>query len=1154
MKPLKKNVVAARKMKKKSAFNNTLVEFSYAPNKKEKQDLEMFLLKQSETIEKVLKKFVKKHTNIKFDVHTQTELGKLEIGQEAEEIIRTKPWFKSTIQKVMNKHEIRERLVSASKKLLDSYDNFMRMGSGWFLIKVLGMKLKVYRYKPLRGGCFASKLPEPYNKMKGILTFPQTGDQKCFLYCVLAGLFPQKQRRNDFLQYQKLEDRINTASLTYPVRIDKIHHFERSNDLSINVYKLVKKDKDHLSKCTRVSKNCAANSHLNLLLYKGHYHLITNISAFLRYNNRHRRYQCPKCLSFRKDPKRIHICGKQTVFSFPNRGEKQYFKNVQNITRAPFVLYCDLETFSESIAREEEQAKKTKKESRHRAIAFGLYCVCTEKEFCDNQPTLYVGDDAIEKLFHELKRKLEFIHSIQKRVNYPIHMTLKDRKRHKSAEKCYLCQKDFDEPHEKFHDHNHLKKENNYLGPVCNICNLHASDLKSKIPMFLHNAGRFDLHLLIEKLHSLETGKIRVLPKTGQTFTAISLFSGNLEIRDSYNHLPSSLSELVRINKESNRVFKHTEKAFKGENLDLILRKGVFPHGYMSTKEKLNDSSLPDISKFYDPLSEKHISPEDYEHAVNVWNNFSCQTLQDYMLIYLTCDVTLLADIFESYRAFFKSKFDLDPARYVSLPSLSYDCALKYAKCKIEYMYDEETFLFVKSAIKGGVASISRRYARANNPYIDDFDRSRPLSYIMYFDCNSLYSSIMTMKLPYKNFQFVDPKTISIQDILRYTDENDCGYFIQCDLFYPKTIHDQTKDLPLAPRHFDIGKEHVSPYNQQLVDNLNIQNPTGTKLISDQYDKLKYICHIANLKFYLEQGMQLGEIHKALKFKQKAILKPYIQLCIEERAKTTSLAEKNHWKLACNSLFGKTITNLEKRVQVDFVTRENQLLNAINSPHFVSADIINSHLVQTNKTYRTRRINTPYPLGATILELSKLILYRWHYEFFVKKYGRENIELCMTDTDSLLYFIQTDDVYQDISNEINFDLSNYPEDHEVFNKKNKGKLFCMKDEVGGKPIKSFVGLRAKSYSIEFGNKTRKVTGKGIPRSKLTQITHEDMLKTLFEEKQTHVTSKHIRSYSHKLYNIQQTKLALSPFDNKRYVLQGGVHTLPIGHYKTLGGN
>ena len=1141
-----------KETKRKSVFNSTLVEYTFSPDKKQKLDLEMFLLQQSDIVKKVLRQLLKKHTNIKFDIYAQTQLGKLEIGEKSEEIIHTAPWFKSSLKTIMNKHEIVDKVKSAAEKLLDSYDNFMRMGSGWFLVKVLHMKLKIYRYKPLRGGCFASKLPEPYNKMKGILTFPQTGDQKCFLYCILAGLFPQKQRKNDFLQYLKFKDRIKTKSLHYPVRIDKLEQFERSNNISINVYILVKKDKDHTGKCIRVSNNCTANSHINLLLYKGHYHLITNISVFLRYKSRRRRYQCSKCLKFRTCSKGSHICGNQTYLSFPNRTEKQHFKNFKNITRAPFVLYCDLETYSTPI-EEEDQSIKTKKEGRHRAIAFGLYCVCSENEYCDKQPTIYVGEDAVEKLFQEVKAKVERIHYIQKSVNYPIHMRVEDRVRHKLAEKCYLCKKEFDEPHEKFKDHNHLRKQNNYLGPVCNICNLHCSDLKSKIPMFFHNAGRFDLHLLIEKLHKLETNDIKLLPKTGETFTAMSLFHGNLEIRDSFNHLASSLSELVRINRESNRVFSHTMKTFNDTSLDLILRKGVFPHGYMTKKEKLKETCLPDISCFYDPLSDKHISEEDYEHAKKVWKQFSCQSIQDYMSIYLICDVTLLADIFESYRDFFISKFDLDPAHYVSLPSLSYDCALKYTKCKIDYIYDEETYTFVKSAIKGGVASIVRRYAKANNPYMNDFNCNRPSSYIMYFDCNSLYSSIMTMKLPYRNFQFIDPKTISLKDILNYTDEDDYGYFVKCDLLYPENIHDQTKDLPLAPRHFTIENKHLSSYNQHLVENLHIQNPTGTKLISDQFDKLEYICHVANLKFYLEQGMKLGTIHRVLKFKQKAIFKPYIQLCIEERAKTSSLAEKNLWKLACNSIFGKTITNLEKRAHIEFISEQNKLQNAINSPYFISADIINSQLVQVNKTYRTRRINSPYPLGATILELSKLVLYRWHYDFFVKKYGSQNIELCMTDTDSLLYLIHTEDVYNDIKNESNFDLSNYPENHFVFNKRNKGKLFCMKDEVGGKLIKSFLGLRAKSYSIEFDNKTKKVTGKGIPRSKLEQISHNDMMNTLFKEKQSYVTSKHIRSYKHKLYNIQQTKLALSPFDNKRHVLPGGVYTLPIGHYKTLGG-
>ena len=344
--------------KRKSVFRNTLVEYTYAANRKQKKDMEMFLLQQSDLIEKSLEKFVKKHTNIKFDIYAQTELGKFQTGEKSEEIIHTKPWFKSSTEKVMNKYEINQKLRTATEKVLDSYDNFMRKESGWFLIKVLQMKMKIYSYKPLRGGCFAVKLPEPYNRMRGILTFPQTGDKRCFLYCVLAGLFPQKQRKNNFLEYLKFETRINTTSLSYPVRIDNMERFERQNDLSINVYILVKKGSDHVGKCIRISDNCSANTHVDLLLHTGHYHLITNLSAFLRYKKRNKRWQCPKWLKFRTIANKNHLCGNQTVLCFPNRNKKQHFMNVQNIT---FPIYCDLETYNTPVTEGKGPTKTQKK-------------------------------------------------------------------------------------------------------------------------------------------------------------------------------------------------------------------------------------------------------------------------------------------------------------------------------------------------------------------------------------------------------------------------------------------------------------------------------------------------------------------------------------------------------------------------------------------------------------------------------------------------------------------------------------------------------------------------------------------------------------------------------------------------------------------------
>lgn len=1149
-------------MRRRQALNNSILELRFKANKKQKIDLDLFLNVQRKSIEAKLKHFLRKHGSLKFDFSVQVELEKLDFGtSEDDQIVRTRPWFNSGIFQIINKFEIDRKITAGSEKILNGFDNFIRMGSGWYLSQVLKMDFRIYKFRPLRGGGRTDNadLPPPYNKMSSIISFKQK-DNKCFLYCVLAELYPAKRRKRDYKQYQKHERKINTTSLKYPVKTNEISGFEKDNNLSINIYILRTKDKKKKKECfptcIRISENDNADKHINLLLHNSHYHLIHNMTPFLGYKTYNRRLQCRKCLRFSKTQAKLskHVCNiNKPCLKFPHKTEKLQFQNFQNITKSSFVMYADLETYSAPVQCQDDTATKTKKLSRHRASAFGLYCVCTEEEFSDKRPEIYVGEDAIEKLFEALQRKIDKIEKIQQTVNFPIEMTRDDEKQFLKAKNCYICGTRFQSQCEKLRDHNHLKRKKNFLGSVCIGCNLNRSDLKLKIPLFFHNAGKFDIHLLVEKFHLLSNKKINVLSRTNETFISISLFGGSLRIQDSFNHLANSLADLVELGKKSGQSFYHTKKAF-GKDLEMITGKGVFPHSFVTSFDQLKETKkLPGFADFYDKLQEKNISEEDYCQAKKIWQHFSCQNLEEYMKIYLICDVTLLADVFESYRDFFSKKFNLDPASYVSLPSLCFDCALFFTKAKIDYIYDEETYVFIKKSIRGGVSTVTRRFAETNTPSLPNFDPMKPDSCIYYFDCNSLYSSIMTMKLPYKDFRFIEPSKITKRDILNYQNEDNVGYLIECNLKYPKKIHDETKDLPLVPRQFEIKQEHLSPYNRELVEKLNIQTSTGTKLLADQFDKDEIICHIANLKFYLERGMKLQKITKVLRFKQKAIFEPYIRLCIEERSKTNSAIEKNLWKLACNSIFGKTITNLEKRNVIKFVTDENQMKRRVANPFFKSASIINSKLVQTNCGNQTLSIKSPYIIGTAVLDLSKLVLYDFHYNFFRKLFGN-SCRLLMTDTDSLMYLFTLSADYVNFvlrENDSKFDFSNYPPDHPLFNTKNKGKLFCIKDEVAGKRIKSFVGLRAKNYALSFDNDTCKITGKGIPKRKLKEICFDEMKEVLFTKIQTSVDSNQIRSFKHKLYNIKQEKISLSPFDNKRYVLSDGIETLPLGHYKTV---
>ena len=199
--------------------------------------------------------------------------------------------------------------------------------------------------------------------------------------------------------------------------------------------------------------------------------------------------------------------------------------------------------------------------------------------------------------------------------------------------------------------------------------------------------------------------------------------------------------------------------------------------------------------------------------------------------------------------------------------------------------------------------------------------------------------------------------------------------------------------------------------------------------------------------------------------------------------------------------------------------------------------------------------NKPVYLRMCILDLSKTLMYDFHYNYIKRKYG-DKAKLLFTDTDSLMYEIQTEDFYKDISEDVKhkFDTSNYPPNHPSgipsgFNKKVLG---MFKDEAGGKVIDEFVGLRAKLYSYKMfeGEESKKC--KGAKKSVVKKsIAHEDYKECLFTGKEQLRRMNVIRSHKHEIYTEEVNKVALCPSDDKRHILDDGVYTLALGHYKIL---
>jgi hypothetical protein len=207
----------------------------------------------------------------------------------------------------------------------------------------------------------------------------------------------------------------------------------------------------------------------------------------------------------------------------------------------------------------------------------------------------------------------------------------------------------------------------------------------------------------------------------------------------------------------------------------------------------------------------------------------------------------LLADVFENFRDVSMTTYRLDPAHFLTTPSLTWDACLKYTNVELELITDPEIFLFFESAMRGGISVISNRYARANNPYLQrkDYDSSQPHLYIYYLDANNLYGWAMSQYLPVGGFRFLSKEEISKIDFANVPDDSETGFVVECDLEYPSELHGTHNDYPLAPEHVMVTEAMLSPFCKSM----NVKHAFTEKLIGDLHPKIKYETHYRNLNY-----------------------------------------------------------------------------------------------------------------------------------------------------------------------------------------------------------------------------------------------------------------------------------------------------------------
>ena len=199
-----------------------------------------------------------------------------------------------------------------------------------------------------------------------------------------------------------------------------------------------------------------------------------------------------------------------------------------------------------------------------------------------------------------------------------------------------------------------------------------------------------------------------------------------------------------------------------------------------------------------------------------IWDKLEMKNMGDYHNHYLKKDVLFLADVFEKFVSTCLKFYELDPCHYFSSPGLSWDAMLKMTGVKLEKISDIDKYLFIEKGLRGGISYIAKRYAKANNKYINDYDPEKSSTFITYLDMNNLYGWAMSEYLPYGEFQWLE--NINEFDINSVNEKSDTGYFLEVDLEYPDELHELHNDFPLAPEKHAVSSEMLSKYCKKIAD------------------------------------------------------------------------------------------------------------------------------------------------------------------------------------------------------------------------------------------------------------------------------------------------------------------------------------------------
>ena len=543
--------------------------------------------------------------------------------------------------------------------LMQKLDDEQLEGSGFVFQEIEKVILEIYKVNDIQASSYI-ELPGKYKDNK-LITNIKNNDQYCFLWCILAQLYPVENHKDRISKYIIHLNKLNLKGLEFPMKVKDIPKFENLNNLNINVFELT----GNVLTPIHVNKNYL-QPQIDLLLYQNHYCLITRLYCLINEDS-HMKHVCRRCLTaFSSQPVLIdHMerCINQQptniTFSWKDQLKfEDYHMKVPVLIR----VYADIEC----INRPQNTPNVLFKQI---PIAVGYYVISP----FGNYYYSYFGIDCTTWFVNRMLT-LEKIASKYFKTNLELQITPQEEESFQLAEECWFCENPLGG--EKVRDHDHLTGK--YRGAAHNICNINCKQRSSSfVPIFFHNFSGYDCHLIFEELLTEaynQNYNPTIIPKSLENYVSVQV--GCLRFLDSYRFLSSSLDKLVK-SLDNFPIMK-----LEGMSDDLFKKKLAYPYEYLNLdnfQEPLNLTK----EDYWSTLTQSYPSDDDIKRTQELIDKNKIKNGRELTMLYLKMDVLQLADVFENFVEISTREYKINPLYGYSLPGYTWKAGLKLTNLKI---------------------------------------------------------------------------------------------------------------------------------------------------------------------------------------------------------------------------------------------------------------------------------------------------------------------------------------------------------------------------------------------------------------------------------------------------------------------------------------